>query len=186
MQRWNNSFGLSDDSGMYIYIKHRLLTSPKYFIAQLKGRKPLKNKPESGVINSKDGALNKSNLLKFSPLSLNIKLIISLLYYNKKSLHICTSAASCIFPLTSTYSYASGLSYFLQRECLMFGKYWNKLNWVLYNAYSCHVCFFLLQVYEGQTRIKRFSFTFLKAVQNFPPKLAGNSFLDIVNMKNTF
>lgn len=71
---------------MYIYIKHRLLTSPKYFIAQLKGRKPLKNKPESGVISSKDGALNKSNLLKFSPLSLHIKLIISLLYYNKKSL----------------------------------------------------------------------------------------------------
>lgn len=32
--------------------------------------------------------------------------------------------------------------------------------------------FFLLQVFEGQNRIKRLSFTFLKAVQNFPPKLA--------------
>lgn len=68
----------------------------------------------------------------------------------------------------------------------MFGKYLNKLKWGLCNAYSCHVCFFLLQVYEGQTRIKRFSFTFLKAVQNFPPKLASNSSLDIMNIKICF
>lgn len=48
------------------------------------------------------------------------------------------------------------------------------------------MCFFLLQVYKGQTRIKRFIFTFQKAVQNLPPKLAGKLSLDIMNIKIYF
>lgn len=112
----------------------------KVFYWAVKSRKALKHKPEPDVIGwfqslspEQEGCLN---LLKFrsrSPFTYNqsCPCYITLKF---TCFHVCISEDSCIFSVISTYSYASGPSYFLQSECLLFGKYWNKLKWDLYDV----------------------------------------------------
>lgn len=86
--------------------------------------------------------------------------------------------------------YPASPSYLSTAHIAPFGKCWNKwegLPWMLtLNPQSSFLScmFFSLWVYEGQTRIKSFSFRFLRAMQHYPPKLAGNSSLGNTNTKH--